>query len=116
MTEFIEDYVRPCWQEHKNYPPLEYKHLERDKFEELLDLMLEAYPEHELTRWLMRGFCMNDGDGTISFCSLEGRKVLQWDIDHFDEEDEEYFEQWYGDSEEDEWGDDWDDEETDTEA
>ena len=110
MTLFIEDGVNPCWKEHKNYPPLEYKHLERDKFEELLDLMLEAYPEHELTRWLMRGFCINDGDSTIAFGSLEGRKVLQWDIDHFDEEDEECFEQWFGDAEELEWDDDWDDE------
>ena len=110
MTLFIEDGVTPCWQEHKNYPPLEYKHLERDKFEELLDLMLEAYPEHELTRWLMRGCCINDGDSTIAFGSLEGRKVLQWDIDHFDEEDEECFEQWYGDSDEDEDEWDWDDE------
>ena len=88
---FIEDGRTPVWQDHLDHPPLEYKHLERDKFEELLDLMLEAYPEHELTRWLMRGFCMNDGDSTVSFCSLEGRKVLQWDIDHFDEEDEELF-------------------------
>ncbi len=110
MTLFIEDGVNPCWKEHKNYPPLEYKHLERDKFEELLDLMIEAYPDHELTHWLKRGFCMNEGDSTMAFCSLEGRKVLQWDIDHFDEEDEECFEQWFGDAEELEWDDDWDDE------
>ena len=46
--------------------------LERDKFEELLDLMMDAYPEHELTEWLKRGFCMNEGDSTIAFKSLEG--------------------------------------------
>ena len=70
MTLFIEDGVTPVWQDHKNYEPLEYKHLERDKFEELLDMMIEAYPEHELTHWLKRGFCMNEGDSTLAILSL----------------------------------------------
>ena len=48
---FIEEGMYPQWQKHLDHPPLEYKHLERDKFEELLDLMIEAYPEHELTHW-----------------------------------------------------------------
>ena len=47
---FIEDGMYPQWQKHLDHPPLEYKHLERDKFEELLDLMIEAYPEHGATQ------------------------------------------------------------------
>ncbi len=113
MTAFLEDFIHPVWQNHLDYPPLEYKHLERDKFEELLDLMMEAYPEHELTKWMQRGFCMNDGDATISFSSLEGRKVIQWHINHFDEEDNEFFDQWFGESDDDiDWDDEWDDEDS----
>ena len=41
---FIEDGRTPVWQDHLDHPPLEYKHLERDRFEELLDLMIAAYP------------------------------------------------------------------------
>ena len=68
---FIEDGMYPQWQKHLDNPPLEYKHLERDKFEELLDLMIEAHPEHERSEWLMRGFAMNEGDSTITFSSLQ---------------------------------------------
>ena len=53
--------------------------------------MVDAYPDHDLTEWLQRGFCMNEGDSTISFSSLEGYKMLQWGINHFDEEDNENF-------------------------
>ena len=53
---FIEDGRTPVWQDHLDHPPLEYKHLERDRFEELLDLMIAAYPDHPLTEWLKRGF------------------------------------------------------------
>ena len=56
---WIEDGRTPVWQDHLDHPPLEYKHLKRDKFEELLNLMVDAYPEHELTEWLKRGFAMN---------------------------------------------------------
>ena len=52
----------PRWQENVGLPWNEYKLLQRDKFEELLELMIDAYPEHELTEWLKRGFCMNEGD------------------------------------------------------
>ena len=90
----------PCWEERIGLPWTEYKHLQRDKFEELLDLMMEAHPDHELTRWLMRGFCMNDGDSTISFSSLQGHRVLQWHINHFDEEDAESYELMFGEEEE----------------
>ena len=31
-------------------------YLERDKFEELVTMMIDAYPDHELTEWLKRGF------------------------------------------------------------
>ena len=45
MTMFIEDGQHPQWQFHKDYPWNEYKHLKRDKFEELVDLMIEAHPD-----------------------------------------------------------------------
>ncbi len=106
---FIEDGRTPVWQDHLDHPPLEYKHLERDRFEELLDLMIAAYPEHELTEWLKRGFAMNEGDSTISFSSLQGHRVLQWHINHFDEEDAESYELMFGEEEEMDWDDDWDD-------
>ena len=107
MTTFYEG-DQPLWQDHKDYAWNEYKHLERDKFEELLDMMIAAYPDHELTEWMKRGFCMNEGDSTISFSSLSGRRMMQWDIDHFDEEDAESFDMMWGDGEEEiDWGDDW---------
>ena len=105
---FIEDGMFPRWQDHKDHPWNEYKHLKRDKFEELLDLMVESHPDHELTEWLKRGFCMNDGDSTISFSSLEGYNCLQGDINHFDEEDAESYAQWFGDSDDEiDWDEDW---------
>ena len=110
---FIEEGMYPQWQKHLDHPPLEYKHLQRDKFEELLDLMMEAHPDHELTRWLQRGFCMNDGDSTVSFSSLEGYSMLQWHINHFDEEDDGFYEQWFGEDDDDtDWDADWEDEDT----
>lgn len=97
------------WRDLVGLPWTEYKHLERDKFEELLDLMMEAYPEHELTRWLMRGFCINDGDAVISVGSLSGMKVLNHHLSHFDQEDADCFEAFYGDDDDTEW--DWDEDE-----
>ena len=107
---WIEDGRTPVWQDHLDHPPLEYKHLKRDKFEELLNLMVDAYPEHELTEWLKRGFAMNEGDSTISFSSLTGHRVLQWHINHFDLEDAESYKLMYGEEEELDWDADWDDE------
>ena len=108
MTMFIEDGNKPVWQDHQHYPWNEYKHLQRDKFEELLNLMMEAHPEHDLTEWLKRGFAMNEGDSTISFSSLEGYKMLQWGINHFDEEDKENYDLWYGEGNDDiDWDEDW---------
>ena len=113
MTLFIEDGVTPVWQDHKNYEPLEYKHLERDKFEELLDMMIEAYPDHEITRWLMRGFCINDGDSTISVGSLEGKITLNHHLSMFDEEDADCYEAFWEDADDSiDWDEDWDDEDT----
>ena len=40
---------RPVWQDHKDYPWNEYKHLDRDKFEKLLTMMIDAYPDDPLT-------------------------------------------------------------------
>ena len=88
------------WQRNVGHPWNEYKLLQRDKFEELVQCMIDAYPDHELTEWLQRGFCMNEGDSTISFSSLEGYKMLQWGINHFDEEDKENFDIWWGQGEE----------------
>ena len=84
-----------------------YLHLERDKFEELVTLMIEAHPDHEITEWLKRGFCMNDGDSTISVGSLSGRNTLNWQYSHFDDEDADDYNRWFGDGEELEFDDDW---------
>ena len=37
----------------------------------LVTMMMDAYPDHDLTEWLKRGFAMNEGDSTISFSSLD---------------------------------------------
>ena len=105
MTTFYEG-DQPLWQDHKDYAWNEYKHLERDKFEELLDMMIAAYPDHELTEWMKRGFCMNEGDSTISFSSLGGLHMMQWDINHWDEEDAESYKLFYEETEELDWDDD----------
>ena len=106
MTMFIEDGIKPVWQDHQDYPWNEYKHLQRDKFEQLVTMMMDAYPEHDLTEWLKRGFAMNEGDSTISFSSLEGYKMLQWGINHFDLEDAESYNIMWGEEEEIDWDDD----------
>ena len=75
------------------------KHLDREQFRELLNI-LECYePDHPITEWIRRGFCVNDGDSTIHVCSLAGIRILQWHLDEFDEEDDEFYEQWYGNAE-----------------
>ena len=51
---------------------------------------------------------MNEGDSTISFSSLEGYRMLQWGINHFDLEDGESYNMMWGDEEEIDWGADWD--------
>mgnify|MGYP001182851167 CR=1 FL=1 len=108
MMELRDGYI-PCWQENVGLPWNEYKILQRDKFEELLELMMDAYPEHEITEWLKRGFAMNEGDSTITFSSLQGYRVLQWHINHFDEEDAESYKLMYEEEEELDWDADWDD-------
>ena len=37
------------WQRNVGHPWNEYKLLQRDKFEELVQCMVDAYPAHELT-------------------------------------------------------------------
>jgi len=49
---------------------------------------------------------MNEGDSTISFSSLEGYKMLQWGINHFDREDADSYDSFYGEGEEIDWDDD----------
>ena len=89
-------------------PRIKVKHLNREQLEFLLDHMMETLPDHEITEWLKRGFCMNEGDSTISFSSLEGYKMLQWGINHFDEEDKENYDLWYGEGNDDiDWDEDW---------
>jgi hypothetical protein len=106
MMEFRDGFT-PNWQENVGLPWNEYKLLERDKFEELVTMMIDAYPEHELTEWLKRGFCMNDGDSTISVGSLSGRQTLNWQYSHFDDEDADDYNRWFGEEEEVEFDDDW---------
>ena len=78
------------WQRNIGHPWNEYKLLQRDKFEELVTLMIEAHPEHELTEWLKRGYCMNDGDSTIAFKSLSGTQTLNHHLNLWDDEDNEH--------------------------
>jgi len=99
MLEY-EDGWTPDWQRLKGLHWSKYKYLERDKFEELIDLMMEAHPDHPLTEWLCRGFCLNDGDATIHVGSLDGHKTLQWHLNTFDQEDDEFYEEWFGDDDE----------------
>ena len=106
MTMFYDGH-KPVWQEHQHYPWNEYKHLDREKFEELVTMMMDAYPDHDITEWLKRGFAMNEGDSTISFSSLEGYKMLQWGINHFDREDQDSYDIMWGDEEEIDWDADW---------
>ena len=42
MTMFYDGH-KPVWQEHQHYPWNEYKHLDRDKFEELVTMMTVSY-------------------------------------------------------------------------
>ena len=95
------------WQRNIGHPWHQYKLLQRDKFEELLDLMMESHPDHELTEWMKRGFCMNDGDSTIAFKSLSGTNTLNHHLNIWDEEDDEFYDEWFGDEEEIEFDDDW---------
>tara|TARA_B100000003_G_scaffold201857_1_gene210408 strand:+ start:324 stop:638 length:315 start_codon:yes stop_codon:yes gene_type:complete len=90
------------WQDHVGKPWNHFKHLERDKYEELLGILLEHEPDHPLTEWFMRGYCMNDGDSCICLSSLSGHKVLNHNYRYFDEEDEEFYQQWFGEEDDDE--------------
>ena len=110
MMEFRDGFT-PNWQENVGLAWNEYKLLERDKFEELVTMMIDAYPEHELTEWLKRGFCMNEGDSTIAFKSLQGTRTLNHHLAIWDWEDADCYEDMWGDGvEELDWDDDWDDE------
>ena len=71
-------------------------------------MMIDAYPDHELTDWLKRGFCMNEGDSTIAFKSLLGTKTLNHHLNIWDDEDQiDYDSYWNGVEEELEFDDDW---------
>ena len=94
------------WQRNIGLPWNEYKLLQRDKFEELVTLMIEAHPEHELKNWFKRGYCMNDGDSTVAFKSLSGTNTLNHHLNLWDDEDTRDYSNWYGEGEEVEWDDD----------
>lgn len=82
---------------------IEHKHLDREQFQELLEI-LECYePDHPLTMWVRRAFCVNDGDSTLHCCSLVGHKILQWDKSVFDDEDNDCYEEWFGDGDTNDW-------------
>ena len=102
---FLED-GKGVWKRYENLPWKDYLHLERDKFEELLNLMIESHPDHELTDWLKRGYCMNDGDSTVAFKSLSGTNTLNHHLNLWDDEDNRDFDSWYGEGEEVEGDDD----------
>ena len=96
------------WQRNVGHPWNEYKLLQRDKFEELVQCMIDAYPDHELTEWLKRGFCMNEGDSTIAFKSLLGLRTLNHHLDIWDREDDNDYDKWWnGEEEEIDWDEDW---------
>ena len=94
------------WQRNLDLPWNEYKLLQRDKFEELVTMMIDAYPDHELTDWLKRGFCMNEGDSTIAFKSLLGTKTLNHHLNIWDDEDKDDYNAFWNDVDD---GIDWDD-------
>ena len=50
---------------------------------------------------------MNDGDSTIAFKSLSGTQTLNHHLSIWDEEDDEFYDEWFGDEEEIEFDDDW---------
>ena len=62
---------------------------------------------YEFNSHLSCEFCMNDGDSTISVGSLSGRNTLNWQYSHFDDEDADDYNRWFGDGEELEFDDDW---------
>ncbi len=78
------------------------KHLSRDQFEWLLDMLMEKYPDHEVTEWFKRAWCTNDGDSVIKTGSYLGMCIMQYHLDEFDEEDDEFYEQYFGEDDEDE--------------
>lgn len=80
-----------------------HKHLDRDEFQELLDILECHEPDHRVTEWVRRAFCMNDGDSTLHCCSLLGHRILQWDKSQFDEEDDAFYEEWFGDGDTTNW-------------
>lgn len=96
------------WQRNIGHPWHQYKLLQRDKFEELVQCMIDAYPDHELTEWLKRGFCMNEGDSTIAFKSLLGIQTLNHHLDIWDDEDQiDYDAYWNGVDDDIDWDEDW---------
>jgi hypothetical protein len=96
------------WQRNLNLPWNQYKLLQRDKFEELVTMMMDAYPDHEITEWLKRGYCMNEGDSTIAFKSLLGSQTLNHHLDIWDDEDQiDYDAYWNGVDDDIDWDEDW---------
>jgi hypothetical protein len=79
------------------------KHLNREQFQELLEILDTHAPDHPVTDWVKHAFCMNDGDSTITASSLAGHTILQWHLSEFDEEDEYNYDCWFGDGD-----DNWD--------
>ena len=69
-------------------PRIKRKHLNRGQFEFLLDHMMETLPDHEITEWLQWVWSMNEGDSNIRAGSEQGYRMMQYDKDVFDEEDE----------------------------
>lgn len=69
-------------------PRIKHKHLNRGQFEFLLDHMMETLPDHEITEWLQWVWSMNEGDSNIRAGSEQGYRMMQYDKDVFDEEDE----------------------------
>jgi|TARA_B100001250_G_scaffold277580_1_gene240060 hypothetical protein len=81
---------------------INHKHLSRDEFEFLLDTMMEHEPDHPVTEWLKRAWCINDCDSNIRTGSELGYKMMQYHLTEFDEEDDDFYEQYWGDDEEEE--------------
>ena len=69
-------------------PRIKHKHLSRAQFEFLLDHMMETLPDHEITEWLQWVWSMNEGDSNIRAGSEQGYRMMQYDKDVVDEEDE----------------------------
>ena len=42
----------------------------------VIDMLMEKYPDHEVTEWFKRAWCINDGDSVIKTGSYLGMCII----------------------------------------